>query len=1058
MYDADDLLDDFSTEARLQAMAAEDDGRRTGSLMITCWSMVCFLFSSLPKQLIYGLKMAHDIKEIREKLDDITKDKDNLYLEVRFEEVVASRETDSCPPTLVAGREDDKKNIIQLLLETNCEANISVVSIVGIGGLGKTTLAQLVFDDKLIQDHFAVKVWVYVSQKFDVKIILGKMLESITHQSQTSLRLDVLQAKLRREITGKKFLFVLDDVWEEDVQSWEILAKYLINGAPGSKVLLTTRSTEVAGVGSRTLKSETSTEIGVPYFLGGLSVKESWNLFLKRALNGEVRQKSLVEGIGKKILEKCYGVPLAISTISGLLSSKNPETEWGIFLENKLGSINREENAIVSTLILSYNHLPSHMKRCFAYCKLFSKGHKFDVQMLVQFWTSQGYVESEDKWLNCFRTLWWRSFFQEVEMDEYGNMSKCRMHDLMHDLADFITGEKILRISSLTDVKNITSKTRHLALFKKEDQDEEAVVDYELGNANKVRTLVCEKHLSRKECEWVLLSFRRLRVLLIMVDGLDRDSSTQMHSVGKLKHLRFLSVNGLWMETFPNSITNLLNLQVIAMDCALYREFPMDIKKLVNLKHLCIPHSHMQCFTHMPKGFGELKSLQTLPVFVVAKRSDFFNDETVRAGLDELKELKALRGQLIVRNLVNVESIGADVGILNEMLLLQSLILDWGDADYEGTTSSMCSRLPKWLATITYLVEVSLSSCKKCEYLPPLHQLLCLKRLRITDCPQLKGMIDYDGEDDEFRNSITATANADEDVPSFHCLAYLYIRDCPKLCQMATFPMVQGNLELIGASLEPLAKTMGMRRRIKGGSAHYSDEQNPFLPCPSVLVHLRKLALCSIDDDLDSLPGHDDDDDVDLPSLEELFLWDCRKGSRVCSLLCSSTNLTVIRLFNCKTIEYLPPLHKLPSLSHLNFMHCPKLKGCLWKKIAIQHENGDDDDEYYWPSFPRLSSLISISASGNAAPHFFTGTGDSGFSSVDPTMQKGRGWRLAQHLSRPKHKTGREDDTGLRLGFVGNVRVEGIAGDSKPPSAGLVGGKRRDLMGMGNISRLAHTR
>ncbi|CAN1779525.1 Putative disease resistance protein RGA3 [Linum perenne] len=607
MYDADDLLDDFSTEARLQAMAAEDDGRRTGSLMITCWSMVCFLFSSLPKQLIYGLKMAHDIKEIREKLDDITKDKDNLYLEVRFEEVVASRETDSCPPTLVAGREDDKKNIIQLLLETNCEANISVVSIVGIGGLGKTTLAQLVFDDKLIQDHFAVKVWVYVSQKFDVKIILGKMLESITHQSQTSLRLDVLQAKLRREITGKKFLFVLDDVWEEDVQSWEILAKYLINGAPGSKVLLTTRSTEVAGVGSRTLKSETSTEIGVPYFLGGLSVKESWNLFLKRALNGEVRQKSLVEGIGKKILEKCYGVPLAISTISGLLSSKNPETEWGIFLENKLGSINREENAIVSTLILSYNHLPSHMKRCFAYCKLFSKGHKFDVQMLVQFWTSQGYVESEDKWLNCFRTLWWRSFFQEVEMDEYGNMSKCRMHE----------------------------------------------------------------------------------------------------------------------------------------------EFPMDIKKLVNLKHLCIPHSHMQCFTHMPKGFGELKSLQTLPVFVVAKRSDFFNDETVRAGLDELKELKALRGQLIVRNLVNVESIVKSlkvhqmsaVPIVRTMMMVKTA----GTAPLSGLTElhlmeidDLESLPEEGLRNLVSLRTLLISSCPRLASLPPAMQhLTSLLELEIQGSPQL---------------------------------------------------------------------------------------------------------------------------------------------------------------------------------------------------------------------------------------------------------------------------------------------------------------------------------
>ncbi|CAN1286690.1 Putative disease resistance protein RGA4 [Linum perenne] len=361
MYDADDLLDDFSTEARRQAMAEADGSSR---------------------QLINELKMAHDIRAIREKLDDITKDKDRLHLEVRFEEAESSRETDSCPPTIVVGREDDKKNIIQLLLSSNFGAKLSVFPIVGIGGLGKTTLAQLVFDDYQVQAHFGIKVWVHVSQSFDVKVILEKMLQSITRQSQTGLGLDVVRAQIRDVIEDKRFLVVLDDVWEETVESWESLGKYLTVGAHGSKVLVTTRSTRVAEVVSRALSVDTNTRIAVPYQLEGLTLKESWNLLVNKALNGRTPQNPLVERIGVKILEKCYGVPLAVSSVSGILSSKNQETEWQRFLENDLGSIYGEENACVLTLKLSYNHLPPHMKRCFAYCKLFPKGHAFDVQML----------------------------------------------------------------------------------------------------------------------------------------------------------------------------------------------------------------------------------------------------------------------------------------------------------------------------------------------------------------------------------------------------------------------------------------------------------------------------------------------------------------------------------------------------------------------------------------------------------------------------------------------------------------------------------------------------
>ncbi|CAN1815065.1 Putative disease resistance protein RGA4 [Linum perenne] len=777
MYDADDLLDDFSTEARRQAMA-EDDSKRTRIPTGTCWSM--------PKQLIYGLKMAHDIKAIREKLDDITKDKESLHLEVRFEEVLPlpMRETDACPPTIVVGREDDKNNIIQLLLNANCEANISVVPIVGIGGLGKTTLTQLVVDDCQVEAHFAVKVWVYVSQSFDIKVILEKMLQSITLQSEENLELNVLQAQLRKEIAGKRFLILLDDVWEENAESWGNFGKYLMVGALGSKVLVTTRSMKVAEV----------VNLVVPYLLEGLSLKESWDLLLKKALDGKFLQNPAVERIGKKILKKCYGVPLAISTISGLLSSKNPETEWGLFLENELESISKEENAAVFTLKLSYNHLLRHMKHCFAYCKLFPKGHKFDIQMLVHFWVVQGYVESEEKGLACFKTLWWRSFFQEVETDEFGNPSECRMH----------------------------------------------------VNANKVQTLICFKHLSREEYERVLEKFRRLRALVIAVEGSYSDASTQLCSIGKMKHLRLLVFKGHGMKSLPESVINLLN-----------------------LKYLYFDHDDM---IHMTKGIGGLKSLQTLPVFVVSK-----SRETVWAGLDELKELNALCGQLIIRNLVEAKSLGAGVYVLNGMLFLQSLILDWGsvddsddyddDDDEEEITPTMSNhdedilkmlcphhtlkklnigggyvgvKLPSWLSTLVYLVEFSLKDCKKCKYLPPLHNFPCLKKLKISACPQLKGINNSEG------------SGSQKDWPSFHCLAYLLIYNCPKLTRLPVFPTVEGDLTLGGTSLEPLRRTMNMWSR--GGG---EDGIVPLSPLVCPLSKLTKLVLYRIDDDLQSLPDED---------------------------------------------------------------------------------------------------------------------------------------------------------------------------------------------------------
>ncbi|CAI0428981.1 unnamed protein product [Linum tenue] len=936
MYDVDDLLDDFATEAalkKLAAAAAEDDyveRRKT-----TCWSTtVC----SSSKQLMYGYRMAREIRAIREKLELLSKDKDNFHLEVRVDDDLASlpfRETDSCPPTIVVGRKDDHSKIVELLLDFESGDNISVVPIVGIGGLGKTTLAQLAFDDERMIESFEIKVWVYVSQNFDIKAILAKMLESINRKSQPAdLALDVLKVLFQDKIRGKRFLFVLDDVWEENEGSWEALGKYLTVGAPGSKVLVTTRSRLVAEVSSKAL----------PYFLEGLELDEAWNLMVKKA--GVVPQSSNVESIAREILGKCCGVPLAVNMVAGLLSSTDPETEWPLFLQKELWTISEGENPIMSALRLSFNHLPAHVKRCFAYCKLFPKGHVFDVQRLVQFWRAQGYIESADRGLELnmglryFKTLWWRSFFQEVEMDALGNLQICRMHDLMHELAASVTGTKIFKRPKSAILEHASLGTRHLAVVRHYG---DVVGEVHSGcdgtaDASKVRTLISDDvSFVREEFERVLNNFIRLRVLILYVRGLDSGSSSKLlDSVSGLKHLRFLRLNFDGMAKLPDPITNLVNLQVLDLSwCRLLKELPRDIKKMVNLMHLYLYPLGVK-LTHMPKGIGELTSLQTLPVFVVSKKkkksrgNDNKMEEEV-GGLDELKALNALRGELTIKNLVKAESVGYGVHVLKEKPFLQSLVLDWeynnsdddNDGDYASTIDeeileALCphpnlkklmilnyggAKLANWLSTITNLVELSLEDCRECEYLPPLHQLPSLRELVIDACPNLKGLWIDNG------NGVMV----EEDWPSFPCLRRLEVVDCPNLTRMPLFPTVETRLELRKTGSQSLLRTMNMKTTTMASS-----------PPLSKLTSLQLVEM----DDLETLP---------------------EEG------LSNLTSLQVLEIVKCSRLASLSAVRNLHSLQKLDILECPQLndrcrkgKGEDWPNISHVPEIMLDGRAFKW--------------------------------------------------------------------------------------------------------------
>uniref|UniRef100_A0A2N9I795 NB-ARC domain-containing protein n=1 Tax=Fagus sylvatica TaxID=28930 RepID=A0A2N9I795_FAGSY len=243
MFDADDLLDDISTEA-LRREVMTRNNKKAKEVRI---------FFSTSNQLAYGLQMGHKVKAMRERLVAIKADRE-FHLEERYEDrqvrYKAREQTHSVVRADdVIGREDDKKAIVGSLLNPNVKEDVSVLPIVGIGGLGKTTLAQLVFNDEEINKHFEKKLWVCVSDNFDEKIIVEKILECATkNKPAENLQMNTLANDLHKEVNGKRYLLVLDDVWNEDLEKWRKLKDLLMGGASGSRILVTTRSIKVAQI------------------------------------------------------------------------------------------------------------------------------------------------------------------------------------------------------------------------------------------------------------------------------------------------------------------------------------------------------------------------------------------------------------------------------------------------------------------------------------------------------------------------------------------------------------------------------------------------------------------------------------------------------------------------------------------------------------------------------------------------------------------------------------------------------------------------------------------
>ncbi|XP_021835439.1 putative disease resistance protein RGA3 [Spinacia oleracea] len=838
LYRADDLFDEIITLDRR-------------NLRMEKSSMAKVFSRSGP---IFNIKLAHKVNSIREELNDIKSDMDVLNLKFFPAEelpplmmrLIKERQTSSFVKTEdIIGRENDTKLIIGMLFDPKCEYNgegegegISVIPIVGFGGLGKTTLAQLVYNDEAVQKHFDVTTWVCVPEVDDQDAVMRRVYQAFTRDKDSGrLLVDEIKRGIRQSINNNKYLLVLDDIWDESRDRWLDLLRLLECGRKGSKVIVTTRSLTVAGV----VGTKEAT-----YKLGLLTEEESWNLFKKFAFeSGQEERNPDLTRIGKEIVDSCGNVPLAIRVVGSLLYSKYSEKEWERIRNSQLSKAKlKEGDRLMAVLKLSYDYLPPALKQCFAYCSLFPKDYRYEKANLVHLWMAQGYFEpsnNEDIGGQYFSELLGRNLFQDPEQD-YRGIETYKMHDLVHDLALFVAGGEIMELQG-QDAEDddedymvlvgaggenielnepLIREFRHVRLGVTKgalsDGDDVFKAVTTLLNARRMRSLLFDMGLEQAlSLERVVLKCKSLRVL----DFSYMEITRIPNSIGKLVHLRYLNLQHTHIECLPDAITKLDNLQTLnIMGCRRLKELPRNFGKLTNLRYLINSKSGL---TDLPSGFGKLTCLQELSKFMIGEGN----------GIDSLPALNLVGNLDIEFNKWGSESVleakGANLKNNHQLTCLKfSFNFEMEEAALgEMDKMLMCLQLPpnleklevylykgvemprRWLDGLDKLISITIRECNNCRVVPHMSRLLHLKYLRLKFLDTLEYVEDDDiwvGNNVYFPSLEGLTLqnlrelkgwtrpSKDDGEPRqllFPCLLNLEVSECPKLMSMPLAPMLE---------------------------------------------------------------------------------------------------------------------------------------------------------------------------------------------------------------------------------------------------------------------------
>ncbi|XP_034695657.1 putative disease resistance protein RGA3 [Vitis riparia] len=441
-YQMDDVLDEWSTSLLKSQIERPESPSMSKKKVSSCIPSPCICFKRVAGRRDIALK----IKDIKQQVDDIANQSNRFNFTSIFSNEEPQRliTISTVDISEVWGRDKDRDTILRQLLGKSCEQNLGLytISVVGMGGIDKTSLAQLAFN----HDERAI-------------------LEALQGQSSDLHNPEVLQQKIQESIEGKKFLHVLDDVWTEDYQLWEQLKNCLKCGGGGSRILVTTRSESVA----RMMRST------YMHSLGSLLLEQGWALFSQIAFCWKSTHRiEELEEIGKKIAVKCKGLPLAVKDLGSLMQFKNNKEDWENVLNSEMWERDVFEKKLSPALLLSHYDLPPALKQCFSYCAVFPRDHFIERDDLIKLWMAQSYLNSkagremETIGREYFENLAARSFFQDFEKDDKGNIVRCKMHDIVHDFAQILTNNECLIVED--DCENLKTnlslqKGRHATVI-----------------------------------------------------------------------------------------------------------------------------------------------------------------------------------------------------------------------------------------------------------------------------------------------------------------------------------------------------------------------------------------------------------------------------------------------------------------------------------------------------------------------------------------------------------------------------------------------------------------
>uniref|UniRef100_A0A803MMY7 Uncharacterized protein n=1 Tax=Chenopodium quinoa TaxID=63459 RepID=A0A803MMY7_CHEQI len=961
-YDIEDILDHFAIEAqRYQLKQAEEDQANAlddhsiagilnnmAQTIRASSSRAANSLSTLLKPIDQDIQ--DKIDDITERLQDIQDQTHSLTLTaahmlqqqiLQTESLRSQRESTSLVGN-VFGRDEKKKEIITLLLKHDQSGEgYVVIPIVGTGGIGKTTLAQYVYNDEqkyVYRDeqlyvysdeqqkcNFDLKAWVCVSDVFDVKCVTIDIINSASQSNFDCSNLDQAHVKLQKVLKGKKFFIVLDDIWSEEYDDWYKLQEPFRHGAKGSRVVMTTR---IESIAMMMVNNPTQRNI---IKLESLSNDDCWLIFQQHA-----NVDSDLAEMRDNIIEKINGLPLAAKALGGLLKSIPDKSQHQKILESNVWG---EKSSVLPVLRLSYHHMPSHLKRVFAYCSIFPKDYKFKEMKIVLLWMAQGFIQEtqietmEDMGQKYFNDLVSRSLF---EKSPYGE-GEFIMHDLIHDMAQ-LAACGICYVMDVVDTQRNLGRTRHLFITEHVQTLRNQIMVPQL------RTFLCSYCLIIDNLEFIQ-RMQYVRSLYLVSEKIE----VLPDCIGDLKHLRYLSLKFKRMKVLPQSINNLWNLQTLCLEgCYKAVKIPC-IESLGKLRHLNIDDISLK---EMPLGIGKLTNLQTLNTFVLAVGGG--------SRVRELGKLNQLHGRLlIVSGLENVTEVeDAEEAQFCKKKNLDGLNLKWGTCtnDVDDKTRRdvvgklrphtsikecelvgyMGSRFPSWLGDPSFInmVDIKLKKCLKCVCLPPLGKLRSLKSLLVEDMDGIQevGLEFYGNWSTPFSSLKTLQfshmkswekwVHPTDNNNAFPILEELSIKDCSSL--QGDIPPYLPSLRTL--DIKEYMQLQSLELKILSSSTSRLDT----IDSRSRVRELGKLKnLCgTYIVDVDDKTKRDVVEKLQPYTSIKEFRLDGYIGSAFPSWLGdpSFNNMAHIRLNNCVKCEWLPPLGQLPSLKSLRIEHINGIK------------------------------------------------------------------------------------------------------------------------------------